>query len=200
MGKECVNKQSQDLACKKVRFLPTQLPCLWPINMIKLLWFRLEQCLGTFTILLVEASSERRLFRHLSDYVFSVRNSENTKSMSVIFVSKCLKFNIDFKNSQTDSEKISGFLDNCIWIGIVNLSLLSTGYFSSAPNVLTSSRKILHVNKRDFFQLKCLDSDQSKSSRCCNANFSSAWALLPCCLPKGLLKWVFLNIYLTTFS
>ena len=45
-------------------------------------------------------------------------------------------------------------LDNCIWIGVVQLSLLRTGDFSSAGNVLSSSPKIWHVNKRDFtFQL-----------------------------------------------
>ena len=31
------------------------------------------------------SSSEMRLFRHLSDYVFGVRNFENTNSMRVIF-------------------------------------------------------------------------------------------------------------------
>ena len=31
------------------------------------------------------SSSETRLFRHLSDYVFGVRNFENTNSMRVIF-------------------------------------------------------------------------------------------------------------------
>ena len=36
--------------------------------------------------------------------------------------------------------------------GLVNISLLRTGYFSSAANVVTSSSKIWHVNKRDFFQ------------------------------------------------
>ena len=33
----------------------------------------------------------------------------------------------------------------------VKLSLLGTGYFSSAADVLTSSPKIWHVNNRDFF-------------------------------------------------
>ena len=32
----------------------------------------------------------------------------------------------------------------------LKLSLLGTGYFSWAANVLTSSPKIWHVNKRDF--------------------------------------------------
>ena len=46
---------------------------------------------GTFTMLLVEASSETELFKHLSDYVLAVRNLENTKSMIAIFLFKMCK-------------------------------------------------------------------------------------------------------------
>ena len=35
--------------------------------------------------------------------------------------------------------------------------------------------------------------------RWCDADFKSAWAGLPCCLPKGFLKREFIGIYLTTF-
>ena len=52
---------------------------------------RFQQCFGTFTILLVEASFERGIFRHLSDYVFQVRNFENTKPMRVIFLYKIFR-------------------------------------------------------------------------------------------------------------
>ena len=75
------------------------------------------------------------------------------------FDSKCLKFNVDFKNAAKNWEKVFCFWDNCIWIGIVKLSLWRTRYFSSAANVLRSSPKILHVNKRDLFQLTWLGSD-----------------------------------------
>ena len=47
-----------------------------------------------------------------------------------------------------------------MWIGIVKLSLIRTGYFSLAANVLTSTTKILHVNKRDFVQHNFPGSDQ----------------------------------------
>ena len=103
-------------------------------------------------MLLLEGSSETGLFRHLSDYVFGVRNFENTKSMRVIFFFKYLKFQLDFKNAARNSENVFCWLNNCMRIGIVKLSLLRTGYFSSAANVLTSSPKTFHVNKRDFFQ------------------------------------------------
>ena len=77
-----------------------------------------------------------------------------------LFFSKSSKFNLDFKKAAKNWEEAFCFSMNCIWIGVVKLSLLRTGYFSSAANVLTSSTKILHVNKREFFQLHRLGSDQ----------------------------------------
>ena len=130
------------------------------MKMIKSLWSRFQQCLCTCTILVVDATSETRLLRHLSDYVFQVRNFESTQSMRVIFYSKILKFNRDLNNAAQNSEKFFCFWDNCIWICILKFSHLRRGYFSSAANVLTSSPKILHVNKRDFFQLNSLSSGQ----------------------------------------
>ena len=41
--------------------------------------------------IIVEASSETRIFRHLSDYVFGVRNFESIKSMRVLFLFKKFK-------------------------------------------------------------------------------------------------------------
>ena len=76
-----------------------------------------------------------------------------------LFFSKRSKFNLNFKNEAKNSEKASCFGDNCIWIGIVKLSLLRTSYLQSISNVLTSRPKIRHVNKRDPFQLIWLGSD-----------------------------------------
>ena len=75
------------------------------MNMIKVMFSRFEQCLGTFTISLVEASSKTGLFRHLSDYVFGVRNFEIRKCIRVTFFSKYLKFNLDFKNAAKTDKK-----------------------------------------------------------------------------------------------
>ena len=86
--------------------------------------------------------------------------------------------------------------DNCI----AKLSLLRTGYFSLAANVLKSSQKIWHVNKRDVLRLNWLGSDQWIWQRCFNSDLKSAWARSSCCLSKGPLKQDFLDIYLTTFS
>ena len=130
------------------------------MNFINVLWRRFQRCLGTFTMLLVEGSSETALFRHLSDSVFGVRNFENTKSMRVIFFSKDLKFNINFQNAANTWEKY-------LWTGIVKLSklsLLRTGYFSLAANVLSSSTKHLyqihwslpsHLNWKKSLLLTC---------------------------------------------
>ena len=68
-----------------------------PMNLIKMLSCRFEQCLRTFTILLVKEPSETELFRHLSDYVFRVRNLENAKSLRVIFFLKVFKIYARFQ-------------------------------------------------------------------------------------------------------
>ena len=57
------------------------------------------------------------------------------------FFAKCWKFNIYFKNAAKNWEQVFCLWDNCIWIGIVKLSLLRTGYMSSAAKVLTRSPK-----------------------------------------------------------
>ena len=169
------------------------------MNMIKVLWCRFQQCLGTFTILLFQASSETGPFRHLDIHVFTLRNFGNTKAVRVIFFSKCSKFQIYFENSAKNLEKVFCFSDNCIWIGIVKLSLLRRGYFSSVANVLKSIPKIWHVNKKDFFEHNFPSSDQWIWSGCCDGDFNSALTHLPCCFSKGALKRAFLKIYLTTF-
>ena len=51
------------------------------MNMIKLLRYRFQQFLDTFTMVLVEGFSEAGVFKHLSDYVFRVHNFGNEKSM-----------------------------------------------------------------------------------------------------------------------
>ena len=167
--------------------------------MIKVLWFRFRQCFRKFIILLHEASSETGLFRHLSDSIFGVQNLENEKVWGSSLCVKCLEFNLDLKNAAGNWESLFCFWDSCIWIAIDKFFLLRTGYLSSAANVLTSSPKILHVNKRDFCQLNWILSRQWISKRVCDADFNSPWARLPCCLSKSPLKRDFSDIYLTTF-
>ena len=109
------------------------------MNMIKVLWGRFQHCLGTFTMLLLEASSETGVYRHLSDYVFEIGKFGNTKFIGVIFLFKIFKVSARFRKFSKKWEKFFCFLDNFIWFGIVKLSVLRTGYFSLAANVLTSS-------------------------------------------------------------
>ena len=58
-------------------------------------------------MLLLQGSSETGLFRHLSDYVFGARNFEITKCIRVIFFTKYLQFNLDFKNAAKAEKKIN---------------------------------------------------------------------------------------------
>ena len=112
-------------------------------------------------MLLVEGSSEAGSFRQYSNHVF--RSLEFRKYISyeghpffqflqnLIWISKMQK-KID--------KNVFHLLDNCICIGCVEISLLKTGFLSLAVNMLTISPKILHITKRDFFQLNFLHSDQ----------------------------------------
>ena len=86
--------------------------------------------------------------------------SEIQKLWGSCSFSKYTKVNLDFRNAAGNSEKVFCFWGNSIWISIVKFSLLRTGYFSSVANVLTSSPKIWHVNKRDFFEYNFLASYQ----------------------------------------
>ena len=116
------------------------------------------------------------------------------------FFSKYWKLNADFKKAQKAWERVSCVWDNCIWIDIVKLSLLRTGYISSAANVLTSTPKIWHVNKREFFQFNFLASKKWIWSRCCDPDSNSAWESLPYCLSKYPLQRDFLDNYRTKYS
>ena len=141
--------------------MPTQLNSQPSMNFKKGLWCRFQQSLGTFTMLLVEGSSETALFRHLSNHVFGVCNVGNTKAARVIFFeSKHSKFNLNFKNAARNWENAIRFSDNYIWISIVKFSLLRTGYFTLVANVLTSSPKNWHVNKREFLEHNFHASDE----------------------------------------
>ena len=130
------------------------------MNVIKVLWCWFQQCSRTLTVLLVEGSSDMELFKHyLTTFSESVI-SEIQKLWGSYFFSKYSKFDLNSRNAGKIWEKVFCFWDNCIWIGIVKLSLLRTGYLSSAASVLTRSPKFWHVNNRDFFQLNFFNSDQ----------------------------------------
>ena len=76
-------------------------------HMMKVLLCRFQQCWGMFTMLLLEGFSQTRLFRHLSDQLFGVRNFEITKSMKVIFFVKMFKSSSRFQNCRKKFRKSS---------------------------------------------------------------------------------------------
>ena len=156
-------------------------------------WARLPYCL-----------SKHHLKRDFLDIYLTTFSKFVTSKKKIIwgsyFFSKSLKFNLDFKNAANYSEKVFCFWDNCIWLGIVKLSLWRTRWFSSTAIVFTSSPMILHLNNRSFFQLNFLGSDWWIWKRVCDGDFNSAWALLPYCVSKHPLKRDFLDINLNTFS
>ena len=73
-------------------------------------------------MLLVKGFSEAGLFRHLFNNVFEVRNFGNTKAMKVIFISKFLKCNLDFKNTGKNSENF--FVSQIVSSELVSLNCL----------------------------------------------------------------------------
>ena len=127
--------------------------------MAKLLSWRFQQCLGLFTMLLVEGFSEMGLLAYLSNHVFQSLELRKYISYKGQFFSKCSKVNVDFKNAENNSEKDFCFLKNCIWIGCIKLPLLRKQHLSSEVNVLTNTPKILHMTKRDI-QLNLFHRDQ----------------------------------------
>ena len=125
--------------------------------MIKVLLCRFEECLGSFTMLLVEASPEPGLFLHLSNHV-----------MRIPYFRKYISYegHLSFQNVQNfswtsrmqkkNTEKVFCFLDKCFGIGCLKLSLLLV----IGVSVLTNSPKILHFTNRGFFQLNFFHSDK----------------------------------------
>ena len=93
------------------------------MNMINVMSYGYEKCLDRFAILLVESSSETGHFRHLSDYVFGVRNSENRKAMRVIFFFQTFKISARVQESSRKIEK-KFFLSEIIASELVRLNCL----------------------------------------------------------------------------
>ena len=133
----------------------------WSINMIKLLSFRFQQSFDPFTMVLVVRSSETGRFRYISNHVF--RSKKKKKYISYedhLFFGNVQNWVSISKMKQKIGKIFFCFWDNCIWRYCNTLPLLRREYLSSAVSVLTNSPKLLHITKRDFFQLNSLESDQ----------------------------------------
>ena len=93
---------------------------------------------------------------------FGVRQFKDVSTVRVIFFWKWLNLNISSENGKEkkNSENIFRFLDNCLWKCCNKLPLLRREYLWSEVSGLNNSPKILHIIKRDFFNLNCSHSDQ----------------------------------------
>ena len=92
---------------------------------------------------------------------FVVCKFKNTSAIRLISFLKMFKIECQFRNwKKKNWEKIFRSWVNCIWKCCYKLSLLRREYLPSAVNGLTNSPKILHITKRDFFNLNCLHRDQ----------------------------------------
>ena len=155
-GSQCVNKQSQDLARQSENLFPYQLPCQWSINLMKLLWCRFNSIMARLPYCLSMGPLKRDF---LDIYLITFRES-------VIWEIKNLwgwYFFQDLIQTWKMQKKLTKsffFWDNCISIGIIKFSLLRTGYLSLEAHMVGNSPKSLHANKRDFFELNCLCSNQ----------------------------------------
>ena len=67
--------------------------------MVKMVWFRFQQCLVPLTCCLSKGPINRDFLEIGLIMFFGVRNFGNRKGIRVIFVWKCSKFNLHFKNA-----------------------------------------------------------------------------------------------------
>ena len=57
-------------------------------------------------------------------------------------------------------DKIFSFLDNCVCIGSRSFPQFQREYLPSVVNVVTNTPKILHITKRDTFQISFPQSER----------------------------------------
>ena len=77
-----------------------------------------------------------------------------------MYLRKCSKFDVDFKNAQKNREKGFYFCDKCLGFFRIESFLLRRQYLSSTVNMLRKSLENLHVIRSDFFQVNYLHGDQ----------------------------------------
>ena len=73
--------------------------------------------LGLFSILTVKGCSETVFLKSALTKSYTVCNFRNKVAMTIVLISKCLKFNVDSGYGTKEWIKVFGFKDNCIWIG-----------------------------------------------------------------------------------
>ena len=78
----------------------------------------------------------------------------------IFFFSKCLKFDVDSRNSTKESAIFVVFKYNCISIGDDKFSQPGTGFSSLAVNVLRNTPKIQHIIKGDILKIRFSQSNE----------------------------------------
>ena len=73
--------------------------------MVKLLSFRIQQCFGPFTMLLVETTSERGFLNIDKATFFGAPKLKTTSTMRVIFVLKIFTIKFKFRKSEKKMKK-----------------------------------------------------------------------------------------------
>ena len=93
-------------------------PCYSYKKMIKVCSWSFQQYFWPFNMLTFKRCFETGLFRHLTNHAFrSLLFRKYITYESHLFFRRCSKFDILFRNSARNSEKVSYFKCNCIWIG-----------------------------------------------------------------------------------
>ena len=76
---------------------------------------RFQKCLGPVNSFTTEGCSETGGFRHLIDYVFGSQYIQRYKSYKAnLFFQKCSNIYVDFRHTNKISQKVSGFIENCL--------------------------------------------------------------------------------------
>ena len=129
-------------------------------NIVKVLAFIFEQCVGLFTMLLVEGFSERGLFRYLSKHVFWSPSVQRCISDEGHLLLKMFKIESKFRKCKKKSKKVFGFWDNCILKWCNKLPLLRREYLACAVSGLKNIPLISNISQRDSSNAICLHLDQ----------------------------------------
>ena len=180
------------------RFFRTQLPSQWSIIMVKVAWFRLQQCLVPLTCYLSKGRMRGEFLEIWLTTFFGVLDFGNTSAMRVTSFWECSQFNLHFKNVEKNSENVSFSEISFIGNGCLKLSLLRGEHLSSAVNILTNIINTLHITK-GFFPTEFPSQWWINLVKVVCFRFLQCLVSLTCCLSKGSLKPNFLEIFSSTF-
>ena len=135
------------------------------LRMIKKTWQKCSHgnsrsICDAFTCSLSKRVLKRRFLESGLTKIFTVCNFANTLTVTIMFFSKCLKFDVDSGNGTKNQQKVYRFSDNCIWIGSCRFSQDWTGYLPSTGNVLTNTSNISPNTRGDIFQINFTENDK----------------------------------------